>query len=248
MELWSPEHVKTLIPSVIIMALISLFLRRLLIDKPLKTRMIPFQVLTVVLLLIEVGKQVLSLKGGYDLYHLPFHFCSLFIFVLPVASFYNGKHRDKVWNVCSAICASVFLLMMIYPALIYSSGNIKEYFSNFFSFHTVTFHNIVIFEFFLIIALKLHKTEFKKGLVPVIIFMTVFSVVAAVMSQILKTNYANMYTCNIPPLESLRLSVQNAVGYVPAQIMYVSIVSVLQIAFTVMALWLTSLIKKKNKQ
>ena len=250
MELWTSAHGRTLIPATILMIIFSLVLRHFLIKKDLKHRMIPFQILAVILFIIEIGKQIDSFAdGSYDLYHLPFHFCSLFIFMLPISAFYSGKHRETVFSVTSAICSSVFLLMMIYPNLIYSAGNIENYFTEYQSFHTVTFHNIVIFEFFIIIALNLNEPKPKRDLLPVILFMVGFSLVAAVMAQILKTNYANMYTCNIPPLESVRLAVQNACGYVPAQILYVTIVALLQIAFTVMAYYFYLLFKiQKTKK
>ncbi len=245
MELWSKEHALTLIPAVIIMIIVAFSLRLLLINKELKYRMIPFQVLAVVLFLIEVGKQIVSFTNGYDLYHLPFHFCSIFIFMLPLAAFYKGKHRYGVFCITTAVCAAVFLLMMIYPCLIYSSGNILNFFKGYLDFHTVAFHNIVIFEFFIILFLNLHDYKDKKDNTPIVIFMAGFSVVAATMSQILKTNYANMYSCNIPPLENVRISVQNACGYTVAQIMYVSIVMLLHILFTLMAYHLYRLVKQK---
>ncbi len=249
MELWTSAHGITLIPTTILMLLFSLILRHFLIKKELKYRMIPFQILAVILFIIEIGKQIDSFSDGhYDLYHLPFHFCSLFIFMLPLSAFYKGKHREAVFSVTAAICSSVFLLMMIYPNLIYSAYNVENYFSEYQSFHTVTFHNIVILEFFMIIALKLNEPKPRRDLLPVILFMVGFSLVAAVMAQVLKTNYANMYTCNIPPLESVRLAVQNACGYVPAQILYVTIVSILQIAFTVMAYYFYLLFKIKKEK
>ena len=96
MQLWTLDHAKTLLPAVAVMLLIALGLRIWLGKKSLKVRMIPLQIATCVLLLLEVGKQVLSLQRGYDLYHLPFHYCSLFLFVMPVMAFYRGKYRQQV--------------------------------------------------------------------------------------------------------------------------------------------------------
>ena len=235
MALWTPEHAWTLIPALLGMIVVAWLLRRWLGDKELHIRMIPFQILAAVLFLIEIGKQLVSLSNGYDLYHLPFHFCSLFIFALPVAAFYTGKHRRTVHGVAIGLCAAVLLLMLIYPNLIYSAGNIREFFSVYLSFHTVAFHNIVLFEFVLAVALRLHQPDPRKERKAIVICMTVFSVVAATMSQIFETNYANMYTCNIPPLESVRLAVATALGAVPAQIFYVLIVGSLHVSFTVLA-------------
>ena len=119
MELWTPEHIRTLIPAVLIMLLVAVGLRLWLGKKPLSARMIPLQICSVLLLLLEVGKQALSLRRGYDLYHLPFHYCSLFLFALPAMAFYRGKHRQTVNAVATALCMAMFLLLMIYPNLIY---------------------------------------------------------------------------------------------------------------------------------
>lgn len=236
MGLWTYEHGVTLIPALIAMCGIGALLRWQLRKKDLNIRMIPFQILAVVLFLIEVGKQVLSLKEGYDLYHLPFHFCSLFIFMLPAMAFYRGRYAGRVKAVTSALCGAVLLLMLIYPNLIYSAANIREFFTDYFSFHTVAFHNIVLLEFILIVALGLHTPE--RGEQRAVVWYTVgFCVVSATMAQLLKTNFANYYSCNIPPLEALRLSVAEAIGAVPTQIIYILIVSLLNIGFVLMSYW-----------
>lgn len=56
MELWTYEHTVTLIPALFAMSGIGALLRWWLGEKDLKIRMIPFQLLAVVLFLIEVGK------------------------------------------------------------------------------------------------------------------------------------------------------------------------------------------------
>ena len=129
--------------------------------------------------------------------------------------------------------------MMLYPCLIYSGGNVLAFFKEYMSFHTVAFHNIVIFEFFIMLFLELYKPEDKKTEQrAVVIFMLVFVVIAAVMAQILKTNYANMYHCNVPPAENIRIMMQGKLGYAVAQIIYVAIVGGLHTVFT----WLSYLV------
>lgn len=232
MQLWTPEHVKTLLPAMLVMLLAALGLRAWLGKKPLKTRMIPLQLCTCLLLLLEVGKQVLSLAQGYDLYHLPLHYCSLFLFVMPLMAFYRGKHHQRVNTVGTAICGSVFLLMAVYPNLIYPALNVQQYFTDYFSFHTVTYHNIVVFLFMLIVALDLYTPGEQKEQGVVILTMVFFCIVAASMAHILKTNYANYYTCNIPILETVRLAVADAIGPLVAKLVYIVIVSALNILFT----------------
>ena len=79
------------------------------------------------------------------------------------------------------------------------------------------------------------------------IFMMVFSIVAAVMSQLLKTNYTNMYQCNIPVFEEIRLSVQPVLGYWITQGLYVSILTCLHILFVLMCYGLIKLVCRRKK-
>jgi len=244
MELWSPEHAKTLLPSVCVMLIAAVVLRQVLGKKDIKVRMIPFQILAAVLFLIEIGKQICSLVRGYDLYHLPFHFCSLFIFMLPLMAFYKGKHIQTIKAITCAICASMTLLLMIYPCLIYSAGNINAFFQDYFSFHTVAFHNIVVFAFFLIVALRLHDPAPKGEVKASLWFTAVFCVISATMAQLLKTNYANYYSCNIAPLEAVRVSLQGVLGYWLTQVLYILIVSALNLGFVYMSYWFYRLVRR----
>ena len=243
MELWSAEHIRTLLPSLGVMFLIAGVLRLALGKKSLKIRMIPFQILAVLIVLLEIGKQALSLQRGYDLYHLPFHFCSLFLFTLPAMAFYRGKHQKTVGAITSAVCASLFLLMLIYPALIYSAGNIQEFFTNYFSFHTVAFHNIVMLAFLLIVALDLHEPAPKGECKANLFFTIVFCIISASMAQLLQTNYANYYSCNIAPLEAVRVSLQSTLGYGLTQILYILIVSALNVLFVQLSYWTYRLLR-----
>ena len=244
MQLWTAAHAKTLPPALLAMILISIVLRLLIGKKSLKIRMIPLQIIAVLLVVLEIGKQYVSFKNGYDLYHIPLHYCSLFIFAVPAMAFYNGKHGAKVRAIGAGLCAAMAVLLLIYPALIYGEWNIRDYFKGYLDMHTVTFHNLVLFAFVLILALDLH-TPTGKSEQKYPIWATVgFCVVSATAANILKVNFANFYECNIPPLEAVRVAVQNAAGYVPAQILYVCIVSALTVLFTWGAYWLYRLLRK----
>lgn len=243
MELWTPEHIRTLLPSLGVMLLVAVALRILLINKPLKIRLIPFQVLACIIVALEIGKQGLSLAQGYDLYYLPFHFCSLFIFVLPAMSFYKGKHTQTVYAITAGVSAAMFLLMLIYPNLIYGANNILAYTDEYISFHTVTFHNIVMMEFLLILLLELH-TPANCELRALTFFTIGFCVVAATMAQLLKTNYANFYSCNIPVLEAVKNTMVGVLGAFWTQVLYVLIVATLHVLFVMMSYGLYRLARK----
>lgn len=238
MELWSSAHLKTLPIAILVMLIVAIILRKFLINKPLKIRTIPFLAVSAILFILEIFKQVLSFADGeYDLYHIPLHYCSILIFVPLYAALYvyfgKKEKQNKVMGVAIATTTATALLTVIYPCLIYGAWNIENYFNGFFDFHTVTFHNLVIFAFILMVALNLHKPNFKESKWTIILFIIGFCAVSSIMAQILKTNFANFYQCNIPPLESLRQLVANSLGYTVAQTLYVLINSALNLAFTV---------------
>lgn len=235
MELWSQNHVKTLLPSFIVMIILGVILRIFLGKKPEKIRMIPFQICTVFLLVLEIIKQVKSFIDGYDLYHIPLHFCSLFLYLLPLMSFYSGKHKDRVRAVTTTVCGALFMLMAIYPSVIYSGEAIAGTFNNFWDFHTTVFHTVATFTFVLIVCLDLHTPNFKKDMVSVLVFIAVYCVIAGSMAQILQTNFNNFYHCNVPPLEDLRVSLQSTLGYPLTQTLYVVIVSIVNLIFVTLA-------------
>ena len=243
MILWTENHLKTLLPSLIIMAIASVVLRKCLKDKSEKIRLIPLQVIAVIIVVLEIFKQVISFTKGYDLYHIPLHFCSLFIFFYPLAAFYKGKYKESIRAFTSAISFALFLLMTIYPDLIYSGNNIANTFKHFFDFHTVVFHTVATFGAFVIVSLDLHQPETKKDTKNVYIILFVYCLVAGVVSQILKTNYNNFYHCNVPPLENLRVSVVSALGGF-GQALYVIVVTIADFAFVTGAYWLYRGIRK----
>jgi hypothetical protein len=231
MALWTKTHALSLLPAVAVMLLLTGLLRYYLGRKPLHIRIIPLQVVAVILFLLEIGKQVLSFRNGYDLYHIPLHFCSLFIFMLPLAAFYRGKGQETIRGITAALCASVAGLTLIYPDLIYSAGNVQEFFTNYFSFHTVFFHNLVILACFLMLGLNLYAPGQKGEKKTVLFFIIGYCAIAAPVAQILQTNFNNFYRCNIAPLEAIRAAVEAALGYTPAQILYVCIVVLMDIIF-----------------
>lgn len=244
MELWTPQHTKQLLPTLAFILILTAVLRITLKNKPLKIRLIPLQIVAVIIVALEIGKQAFSLAEGYDLYALPFHFCSMFIFMLPLMAFYSGKHANRIRGISCALGASLALLMLIYPNLIYPPQDIAQMFSNYLSFHSVAFHAVVLMGFFFMVALEIHQPEAKGEVRSAMIFTVCFCVVSATMANLLKTNFNNFYSCNIPPLEVVRQSIQASLGEVPSRIIYCIIVSVLDVAFVALSYWVYRLARR----
>ena len=243
MTLWTPTHVQTLLPAIIVMLILAAILRLTLGKKDREIRMIPFQFFSCALVVLEIGKQAFSLYRGYDLYHLPFHFCSMLIFLPAIMAFYRGKHEKTITCITTAVLAAVFILTAVYPDLIYSAQAVKEFSTNFFSFHTVAFHNIAMFLFVLIPALDLHQPAPQGETKKVLLFILGFCVISASMAHLLQTNYNNFYTCNIAPLEAVRVSVENVTGSTVAAIVYALIVTAMNLLFVTGSYWFYRLIR-----
>lgn len=244
MGLWTSAHAKTLPPAVLAMIILSVILRLTLGKREKRIRMIPMQILTVILLILEVGKQVVSFYRGYDLYHIPLHFCSLFLFVFPAMCFYRGKYENLVGGISSGLCAATAGLTLIYPSLIYGAWDVENFFTDFMGFHTVVFHNLVILAFFLIISLQLHTPEKKGEPKAICVFLAIFCSIAAIVSQLLQTNYAGFYQCNVPFFEELRLSMQPILGYAVTQMIYDVALMGMHMLFVLAFYWIYRALRK----
>ena len=221
MALWTWEHLVTLLPALAVMVFVAWILRRTIGKKPLKIRMIPFQILASLLFVIEVIKQIISLRNGYEPGHLPLHFCSMFMVALPLMAFYRGKYQAVVFEIVTALCLTVTLVTLINPTAIYTGENIRRFFVNYFEFHTVTYHNIILFETILIPMLKLYRPAGKMYTKPLVAVVLIFCVISASMAQILKINFTNFYRCNFSTVEAIRVCLQGVLGYCWTQLLYV---------------------------
>ena len=157
--------------------------------------------------------------------------------MLPIMAFYRGKHQDKVGGITAAICSAVFLMMIIYPNLIFAAGNVNNYFKGFFDFHTVTVHLLIMFAFLMIPFLKLHTPAKKGEQKAVIIFIICFCAVSATAAQLMEVNFNNFSQCNIPPLEAVRQAVAAVTAEWFSKVFYVLVVTVVDILFTTGAYW-----------
>ena len=225
MGLWSKLHAFTVLPIFFAWIIVSFIIYKFLNKKAANTKYVPLKIISIILIILEIIKQVRSLVIGYDLYYIPLHFCSLFLFLLPLHSFYKGKYKDKIQTLTLTTCACLMFVMLVFPTIVYGENNIKNYFKDFMSFHTVTFHLLVCLYFMIMIALKFYKFDFKNDLKFNTIFFSVYCFIAGIMAQLLKTNYHGMYKCNVEPVNELRLNLIDKYGYI-MQILFVLTMSI----------------------
>ena len=247
---WTRFRIYTLVPAFIIVILLSYFLSKKLRDKDEQTKLIPIKIISIVLLVLELCKQVLSIIRGYDLYHIPLHFCSLFLYFLPIAAFYKGKYKEYFRTLAAVVSACLYLFMCVYPLLIYSDEaimDIKNFFtgnvSSFFQLHAVLFHNIALLPFLFFAFEDICKHDTKRDIKIIIIGFAIYSVVSATIGNIFDINFNNFVHSNAPFLENLRLSLVDKL-HTLGQIVYVIIVAIGTIIVPILAYLFLKLFEK----
>ena len=226
MGFWTKAHLVTVLPTFVVLLIIALLMRKWLLKKPYETRMIPIKIISVIILLIEIGKQAVSVSRGSDPYHLPLHFCSIFVFVLPLFAFYRGKGKEKAASVACASMIALFIGMLIIPNVIYADTRIETFFEDYLSFHTVFFHNLVIFALFLSLSLDLHRPSGKRAeILFVALFGLAFSLIAAAASHLLETNFSNFLYSTVSIIEALTEKVRAVLGDAKTTVIYTSALS-----------------------
>lgn len=204
---WTLTHLYQIAPTFLILALLSIFSAKMLDKRKLEHKYAPLQMIATILVVLEIAKQINAYTNSesYNLYALPFHYCSLFLYLLPFHAFYHGRRRYIADAVSFGCLASLMLFMILMPTVVYTDDNIKNFFTSFEDFHTVIFHNLIVLYFMLTLALKLYEFNTKRDLTIIGIFLTVYVVIAAILAYSLKTNFHNLYRCNIGFIENVRL-------------------------------------------
>ena len=248
---WSKYRAFTLIPVFLLIIVASYFLYKVLKNKEDRKRMLPITIVTIVLLVLEFFKQLLSIIRGYDLYHIPLHFCSLFLYFLPLAVFYKGKLNNTFRVLAGVISTCLFLFMSIYPLLIYPDADIdkiKVFFSGediyrFFQFHSVVFHNIALLPFFFFAFGKVCEFDTKKDIKAIVIAFAIYAVIAGSLANIIDTNFNNFRSCNADFLENVRVGLVDSMGAI-GQLIYVLIIGVGTILVPIAAYFILKLFTK----
>ena len=247
---WSQFRLITLVPVFLLIILSSYLITRLLKNKSEKAKMLPIQIVTIVLLVLEFFKQLLSIVNGYDLYHIPLHFCSLFLYFLPVAAFYKGKYKEHFRTIAATIAACLFLFMAVYPLLIYPDSDIQSIpaffagdWKSYFSLHSVIFHNVALFPFFFFSFGNLCRHDTKRDLKVITLAFAGYAVVSATVANLFSINFNNFKSCNAPFLENVRLSLVGSMGWF-GQLIYVLIIGAGTIAVPILAYLVLKLFEK----
>ncbi len=198
------EYDKRVLPLVFLAILaVAVMLALLLRRRSERVRSIPTAVIAITLLFLEIVKQRWNYLGEFDLYCLPFHYCSLFLLLIPLAEL-CGARLSRIFrpiSVCMAFIVSGAMYVFPYGII----GNACEVFGqNFYRTHTFIFHHLLVLYFLLTIALRLHEPRWRDAL-GVGIAGALYVAAAIPLSYELEVNYCNFLESVIPVMEEFRL-------------------------------------------
>lgn len=199
------EYDKRVLPIVLVaMILISIILAMVLRRKSWRIRSIPTAIIAIVMIFIEIIKQRCNILGEFNYYYLPFHYCSLFLIVFPLAELCGEKLSRIFRPVATCMAFIVSVAMYVFPSGIIDGAS-ELFGKDFYKTHTFIFHHLLVLYVLLVSSMQLCKVRFRDA-VNVGAIGLVYLVVAIPIANKFQENYCNLLYSVIPPLENFRLT------------------------------------------
>lgn len=241
MFVWSKAEGVVLPISLLIILVLAVGTYYITRNKSQLIRQIPLMIISTIMLALEIAKQIISIVNGYSLWSIPLHFCSLFLYFFPLASFAKGKLGD-FGRTMSFACGTLFLVLFyINPGSIIGDA-CANIFTSFSTFHTFIYHHLITLFYLVMLLSKIYKPTIFDFLY-VFIGITVYAVVAIPLAHILNVNFCSLLTNVVPFLEAIRLQV--------GQVFYTIFMYLCGIGGGLLAVGLSNLVKylvNKNKK
>ncbi|MBO5713756.1 MAG: YwaF family protein [Clostridia bacterium] len=207
---YSSDDLIVLPVALAIIILTTVILRITLKNKSDRVKEIPLIIISAVLVILEIIKQIINFTGDdFSYFAFPFHYCSLFVFTFPLAHFTKGKVKKFFTPVAYITALAMTLLFYFHPRGIIGTSS-TYMFEEYMAFHSVVFHQLVIMYTFITTALKTNVPK-KKHSINLMIVMLSYCVFAIIISYVLDTNYCNYLWSVIDPVEALRLELGQVV-------------------------------------
>lgn len=201
---WTKADLIVLPIALVLIVLLSILICFLTRNKSKLVKQIPLMTISVALLILEIVKQAIYIQRGYDLWAIPLHFCSLFLYFFPLASFFFGKVGD-FGKTMSFVCGALFLaLFYINPDSVIGNA-CANIFSSFLTFHTFIYHHFIILFFLIMLISKLYQPS-KLDFLFAFLGVTLYAVFAIPVAHVLDVNFCSILTSVIPFMEELRLT------------------------------------------
>ena len=199
---WSAKE-KIILPIMIVVLLIfAIGICLLTRNKSEKIKRLPLFIITIIILALEVAKQIYNLCIGYDLWAIPLHFCSLFMFFYSFSNF--GKGKLKRFGDIMTVCCTFLVILLFYinPSNIIGES-CENVFASFSSFHTFTYHHLLFLYYFIFLGSNLILAKFS-DLWYILIGIVSYAIVAVTFAYSLNVNFCSILHNSVGFLEAIR--------------------------------------------
>jgi hypothetical protein len=148
------------------------------------------KIATVILLLLEILKQVRAIidaGGTYPLWALPFQLCSVPLYLFPIVAFGKGKFRDFLLPGTYTISFCAALAMLSFPSTVLGTTDVWfPLTGNYFPLVSFSFHGVMVI-FSLYLALSKTYVPKWRDYPKAYATMVFFALVAIVVNLIFRT-------------------------------------------------------------
>lgn len=199
---WSAKE-KIILPIMIVVLLIlAIGICLLTRNKSEKIKRLPLFIITIIILVLEVAKQIYNICIGYNLWAIPLHFCSLFMFFYSFSNF--GKGKLKRFGDIMTVCCTFLVILLFYinPSNIIGES-CENVFANFSSFHTFTYHHLLFLYYFIFLGSNLILAKFS-DLWYILIGIVSYAIVAVTFAYSLNVNFCSILHNSVNFLEAIR--------------------------------------------
>lgn len=206
---WSTKE-KIILPIMLVAILIfAIVICMFTKNKSEKVKRIPLLIITIIILGLEIAKQIYYICIGYDTWALPLHFCSLFMFFYVFSNFAKGK-LQRFGDIMTLSCSLVVIaLFYINPSNIIGES-CENVFASFSSFHTFIYHHLMFLYYFIFLGSNLIVSKFS-DLLYIVIGISSYAVIAITFAYLLNTNFCSVLYNSFAPFEAIRTSCGDAV-------------------------------------
>jgi len=202
MKYYSEFDKKILPPVLILIIIIAITFALLLRSKSKRVRSIPTLLVALALIFIEIVKQRWNVRGEFDYFCLPFHYCSLFVVVIPLGEL-CGNFGYRVFRPIATYMAFIVAVgTYLFPQAILGSA-CETFGESFKGTHSFIFHHLVVLYFALVLLLDLYRPRLR-DIAKVGIIGIIYIAVAIPLTYILDTNYCNFLESALEELEEYR--------------------------------------------
>ncbi|MDR3021337.1 MAG: YwaF family protein [Clostridiales bacterium] len=152
------------------------------------------KIIAMVIVALEIVKNIYGLLNNYYSLLLPFQICSLFLVCLPLSTLF--EQNKKVSKLFGALSYSMGLMVSV--AVVFLPVGIMEEAvvhvvkgnGNFFDWHSVIFHYLIVLFYTIQFTFRQNKIEFFYFILAGLVFVLHLSLVVT-MTNLLQTNFAS---------------------------------------------------------